>query len=432
MVTGQQAVHHYSECSTEAERLRAKFRALGDKIEAVGEGVNEAMRVTRTDLASAYIGPSLTAEGLQAAEKKSGFRGFTKRDPLAAMAHEKTILERAIVRIRADERYIRRSFLVGSGGELTLRLEECLELLGPWQEECARFESLAGFVDLLNAGYDTPSWTGKFWQPQYWVQWKQGDAICERLEMDDFGDDVLPAYRPIAAKRVEWQAQVDAASAKVDDVHNLVREHDAAVGAIPKLPEVYLAASAKVLGDFLERADVELLSEWVAADDRPVLAALHRLAGLRAKARFLEELHSGVNDIVEDLSTRWRKYRRKESKFRRPKNYNRRHPESVLDLKFLSKLPKFDKRHEKLLRQVAKIETFDAYGAFDLSNEPELWWVVMTGKKPSAMTPSLRGWYNRNSHRSPILREGARDEVARAVAEAAMAAAEEDDLGYVS
>ncbi len=63
MVTGQQALHHYRECSTEAERLRAKFRALGDKIEAVGEGVRSGVILKRplneTGLNSSPISPSL-------------------------------------------------------------------------------------------------------------------------------------------------------------------------------------------------------------------------------------------------------------------------------------------------------------------------------------------------------------------------------------
>ncbi len=432
MVGNYEVIAHYEECAREAHKLQADFEGLRAEIARVGEAVNVELGKARTDLASAYIGPKLTPEAIAAAEKKTGFRGFTKRNPIEAMEHEGTILAHAIARVRADERYTRRAVLVGPHGELSARVDECRELLAPWEDECGRFEQLDGFLVLVDSGYDTPNWAKFFWEPTYWKQWKQGDAICEALGMDDFGDDVLPAYKAVAAKRREWRGQVANAQQKVQDVHDLVEEHDRSVARIPQLPEIYLQASIRVLADFLAKADVELLSEWTDAEDRPVLVALHRLAGLRAKARFCQEMHGGVNDFVGQLDARTLKYMRKKTKFQRPKHYGRHHPDSVLDAKFLAKAPKYRSRQEKLRSRLAKLEAFDAYGSFDLSNDPELWWIVMTGKKPTSLTPSLRDWYARHPDRTPVLREGVSDDIALAVAQATAAAADEEDLGYVS
>ncbi len=432
MVGNHQVIEHYELCTSLASGLLERFHAVGDEVRRVGQAVHAEIAEARRALAAAYIGPALTPEALAAAEKRTGFRGFTKRDPIAAMEREGTVLAHAVARIRGDERYARRAILVGPEGELTARVNECMELLAPWEEECARFESLDGFLVLLAEGYDTPAWTRSFWESAYWVQWKQGDAICEALDLADFGDDVLPAYRPLEAKRREWREQVTAARQKVQDVHDLVQEHDRAVARIPKLAEIYLDAAAGVLAEFLARADVELLSEWVGDEDRPVLVALHRLAGLQAKARFCGEMGEGVDDFTGSLQDRVRKYRRKTIKFRRPKHYGRHHPDSVLDEKFVAKAPKYHGRSDKVIAQLRRIEAFDAYGSFDLTNDPELWWVVMTGKRPGSLTPSLRGWYDRNQGRTPILRADVAEDIARAVAEAAVAGAAEDDLGYVS
>jgi hypothetical protein len=187
----------------------------------------------------------------------------------------------------------------------------------------------------------------------------------------------------------------------------------------------------------LRKADAELLSEWAqgeAEPDRAVVGALHRAAGLKAKAKFLGELREGAEGMRRDMESRRTKYERKIRKFQRPKNYGVSHGRSAMDEKFLAKLPKYTGRAAKARKRAEALSAFDDYGSFDLSNDPELWWVVMTGKQPGSTTPSLRRWYDRNPRARPILRTDPTLDAAAAaaVADAARAASRALDLGYVS
>ena len=77
-----------------------------------------------------------------------------------------------------------------------------------------------------------------------------------------------------------------------------------------------------------------------------------------------------------------------------------------------------------------RVSSYDQYDRFELDNPPELWFYEFTGgKRPSRLTPSLRGWYERNPNRIP--EHDTRDTIPR-VAQAAPAQERLDELGYLS
>lgn len=160
---------------------------------------------------------------------------------------------------------------------------------------------------------------------------------------------------------------------------------------------------------------------------------LRKVAGLKAKQRYLEEmLDEGIQPIIGQLRRSIDKYARKEAKYNRSKYYGQTFPESAMDLGFQAKAAKLEANRDKLEVLVGRLVDYDDYDRFDLSNEPELWWYEFTGKAPSRFTPSSRSWYERNpgstiTHDSM---DGDRDN-AEAVAVAA-AATDLDGVDFVS
>ncbi len=393
----------------------------------VMKGVRYAIQAQRTSvaaqrqealraLAEAYL-PELSAPALQRAEALSGFRGFSRRDPLTAMAHEAKVLGQTVGRIEADAVYQRREYLVGPVGELTREREERQSMLDEWQRECDRFETLDGFQQLLDHKYDTPEFDLSWWQPSYWSLWAKGDAVCVALDLSDFGDDVLPAYEKVRVPRDGWREQVAQTTAKIDAVHDLVRRHDEAQARIPRLPEIY--------------ADPGLLNDWCTEDggDRPILLALRRAAGLKAKLDALEDALAGLTTLGEELEQRRAKYNRKATKYRRPKHY-RNYQTDAADPKFTAKSAKLQRELEKLRQQVDSLDRFDDYDRLDLDQDPQLLWVAMTQKQPSRFMSRHRNWYARNpSAKARLLADD--DDHTEAVAIAA-AAMDRSDGGYLS
>jgi len=432
-------LRHFQECYSETLLLVGRYEAFLGHLDAGAKRVHDEVNEAAVALARAYLS-GLDAAALAGAERRTGFRGFSRHDPLVAMARERDTLERTLARIRADDRYVQRQLLVGPQGVLVVELEERVSMSEPWEEEARKFEGLDGFLELLELGYDTPEFSESWWQPRYWKHWKQGDAICAELGLNDFGDDVLPAYRPVCDKRDEWRRQIAATRSKVADVHHLVQTHDAAVARIPELPARTLDQCHDRLADYLRQADHQLLATWndqEPAPDRAVTMALRVLSGLHAKQSFLAELRGkGIDPFVRDLHDRAAKYHRKANKFTRSKYRGMSWPDSAMDLRFLSeKAPKYNARISKLEALIARVLEYDDYGRFDLRNDPNLWWLEFAGKRPPSLTPGLRSWYDRNPdtvvlHDSEFLRDT--DPAARAVAVVSAARDAYEEQDYLS
>ena len=424
-------VRHFESNERHALEVIEWYQQLEDDVNQRLERTRQQEAEARKALALAYL-PELSHAAIDRAQTLTGFRGFARRDPIKALQHETATLQRTIARVEADERYQRRQFLVGPHGEWTRKRQETEEMLAPWREEAAKFESLEGFEALVDLGYDTPAYSVSWVSTRYWRYWAQGDAICEALGMADFGDDVLPAYNKVAAERARWQAVLDEQRARIDEVHELVRTRDQAELRIPRLPELYFESALDMLCEFLEQADLPLLEEWSsrdAGDDRPIQMALRRVAGLQAKLRYLREVQQdGVAPALQQMRERRSKYHRKASKYARNKYYGQHFPESTQDLKFQRKLQKYEQNIEKMRRLLDRMERYEDYHRFSLANDPDLWWLEMTGKNPSRFTPRLRGYYERNPSLS--VRHDVLDE--RAAVAAAASAAAEEDWGYLS
>lgn len=433
---GLDAARWYEERREQALELVDQYRALLEEIRAHRAEIEQEEAGARVELAGAYL-PSLTPGDLARQASLTGFKGFERRDPNRAMAHEAQVLSNRIAQIRLDDSYVRRTYLVGPVGEYTRAREEAASMLAPWQETCGTYEVLEGFDDLIACKYDTPEYRHDWWAPQYWRRWANGDAICKAVGVGDFGDDILPTYLPAAAERDKWKEEVARWDGRIGHVHELTREHDVSVARIPRLPEIYLDDAHRVLGDFIEHADIGLLDEWCRAEespDRAIRMGLRRVSGLRAKIAFLEELaESGVLPALESFTARAEKYGRKVIKYQRSKHMYRTITRSELDLGFVTKRPKYLGRLDKVRKLLGRIRSYDDYERFDLANDPQLWWVEMTRKQPNSMTPRLRRWYDSHGHVRPRYDDSLVErEIAESLAEAAAAASAADDLGYLS
>ncbi|MCO4771897.1 MAG: hypothetical protein KDA24_17835 [Deltaproteobacteria bacterium] len=437
IVTQRQLITHYERNETDAGRLLQSWRELEDEVEALHAEASIQHAAGLQALAQAYLA-DLTPEALARAEKLTGYRGFTRRDPLRAMGQEEHVLRHTIARIEADERFVRRQLLVGPGGELTLAVEEAQSMLDPWETECAPYEAAEGWDELLQTGYDTPTYAVSFFEKRYWTLWRLGDLVCEALGVDDFGDDVLPAFQAADRQRQTWRRQLAVAEEEVGAVHELVRTRDHAEARIPRLPQLYLVACQGQLAQYFADADLSLLAQWLIEDaapdspDRAVQGALRRVSGVGAKVRMLAELQrQGIAGSIRDLQTRKAKFSRKAEKYARGKYAGVRFPNTAQDNSFRSKLGKYRERPAKLSRLARRIAAYEAYDRFDLAqNADELWFLEMTGKRPPSQLPNTRRWYDRHPDLVPRVDESVMEpeELLQAVAAAEAA----DSLGYLS
>src|SRR4029079_3084971 len=100
--------------------------------------------------------------------------------------------------------------------------------------------------------------------------------------LNDFGDDVLPAWEKVRVPRDQWRSQKGLILAKRDEIHALVQRRAVIVGRLQDLEQIYLDECRQALAVHLGGADHPLLGEW-AGSDRGVLMGLRKVAGLTAK-----------------------------------------------------------------------------------------------------------------------------------------------------
>lgn len=432
MYNQSQMVAHYRENLVAARELVGVYKQTQATLKQQQAQLAKVRDAAFFSLAQAYL-PTLDEAALARAEMLTGFRGFSRRSPLAALEKALEVRRRRIAVTEADERYRRRQFLVGPHGELQTKLTEAQSMLQPWAQDCAKFEHLPGFEDLIESGYDTPRFALSFLSARYWRLWKQGDAVCEALGMDDFGDDVLPAYQEVVAKRQQWRDVVFTIQGNIDAVHALVQAHDRCVAEIPLMPQRILEQSQQGLAEHLQHADMALLEDWLGAPpDRVIQQALRRAAGVRAKLGFLQEaVDKGLSAFIADLEKRQFKFERKVRKYNRSKNWGGQFGPEHQDQKFGTKLAKYRAEQLKLQNQMDRLMGFEAYDGFDLDQDPELWWWHMTGKQPSRYLPSTRRYYKQVPRDELPSRKGwEKVDLSQAVSSAV--AQQEMDVDYLS
>jgi hypothetical protein len=398
-VSGQQVAEHYRAQASTLSGLIAGHRQLLDNLKQRDDDLSRQLVEARRELASVYL-KAIDDANLERVTQLTGFQGFARRDPRIAREHERKVLQSAVSKLEADERYQNRALLAGPDGTLTQELNQNKETLAPLQVECDRFETLQDFAELIAIGYDTPQFQEKWWQAGYWKHWAAGDRICRELGMKDFGDDVIPAYQKVAEPRNFMKLEVERLGKQLDEVHELVRQHDQMAERLAHLDEIYLAEAQDFLGEHLMNADAALLEEWAKGEPdllRAVQMGVRKIAGIQAKRSIIVDMaQSGVPQTIQQLEARQQKAYTKYNKFSRPKHAYAHFSNDMIKDGFAEKSRGMQAQIEKLNRKIDSLMANQNYAGFDLRNDPYLWWWYFMESAPPRYAPHYYDYYQRN------------------------------------
>ena len=395
-VNGTQLVTHYANQANTLSTLIEGHKQLIGELQQQDVTLATELVEAKRQLAAVYL-PALTDAAFERAAKLTGFQGFQRRDPRLAMAQEKKVLEANLANIESDEHYQHRDTLVGQAGTLQQELDSAKETFAPLQAECEKFELLQDFQELVDVGYDTPQFKEKWWNASYWRHWSAGDRICKALDMKDFGDDVLPAYRKYQEPRDVMRADIQRLTAEIDATHKAVEEHDKLAARYKNLEAIYLQESQDFLGEHLEHADFALLETWVANEAdilRPAQMGLRRLAGILAKRKFTGEMaQQGVPQIIGQLQERQQQAQQKVAKFSRPKYAYQTFPDPD---DFSEKAAAIEAQRYKMQQRQYALMQADDYYRYDLRQDQSMWWLYLLGSPPPRYYPGLYDYYGRH------------------------------------
>jgi hypothetical protein len=401
-LSGSQAAAHLQSQARTLKGLAESYHALVGELAQTEVVLDETLAAARRELAAVYL-PELTDAAFERVARLTGFQGFARRDPRAAIVHERKVLEQSLAKIDADPRYASRDV---EATRLAGEAASARDTLAPLEQECEKFETQLGFLELVQIGYDTPAFAEKWWHANYWKHWAAGDRICKALDMNDFGDDVLPAYKKVAEPRDYMRSEVKRIESQIDAIHELTRERDRMSDRASRLEQIYLAEAQDFLGEHLENADVGLLEQWVAAEpsmQRAVQMGLRKLSGITAKRRFVREMRAvGVPEVIKQLDERRAKAQQKQGKYSRPKYAYVQLPDNAVDTAFDQKAESLAQQRDKISRRTQALVAAENYGGFDLRNDQELWWLYLMQSPPPRLMPSVYDYYQRRPDVAPM------------------------------
>lgn len=436
---GNEVAAYYNQQASTLTGLIERHKSIVADILDRDKTIQAELEAAQLSLAKTYL-PGLTDHDFERVAKLTGFQGFQRRDPRQAIEQERKVIATSIAKIEADDRYQRRDVLVGPAGTLTQELDQARDTLKDLQAACDRFETLESFKELVDIGYDTPKFNEKWWHATYWKHWAAGDRICKQLDLDDFGDDVLPAYQKVAEPRNFMAEEVARKDNAINDIHELARERDRLINRQQNLEMIYLEEAQSFLAEHLASADAALLEQWAQGEPellRPIQIGLRRIAGLNAKRSILGDMaNTGIPQMITKLEERRGKARQKIAKFSRPKHAYAYFPDNTVDPTVPTKLSGLRQQVDKLEQRIDKLAKVDRYDGFDLRNDSQLWWLYFMNSAPPRYAPNYFSYYEQRPNVNVILDRDVElpDETESAGEAAARAfiAGDQEQGGYLS
>jgi hypothetical protein len=338
-----------------------------------------------TELATIYL-PNIVPATTEAILPLTGFRAFSLKSPNEELHARRDTLSRRIAEIEKDPLYVNRQQLIDPiVGEHTLAKEKVGSQKELIDQSVSRFESLEGFLDLLERNYDTPDYNVSKLSLQYYRDWKRGDEIEDSfISHGKEGEKIRPSfsdlayqYRQVKQAADNYQSDIDRLDREIGKINGLVAEREEALRSLTTLADDVLAEARARLLDHVQHADRADLAER--AKDRPeILATLKHIEGLEKKTEYLEALtRQYVDSDAEALLDRIASLEKKAIKYSRPKNRSARVPASDAERWLKDPTPKLRQRWGRYHTSHTTIYSFNRYDNYDFFSN-YLWWDVMT------------------------------------------------------
>lgn len=273
----------------------------------------------------------------------------------------------------------------------SIRLYELRELRLTLESGLRPLEEEPLWAHLLASSYGTEHYPLKFWHLSYYQNWKEADRIVEvhgpALGVAKFSD-IRTRY---LSQKEAWQTIAN----EERELNELVRRHTEATTGLVNLPTWTLSTTWAFIRQHLEPLeDPDLLALF--ADQPALLIAAKRVAGTRAKGRYLDGLEKEwLREAKGELQVRRRKLHEGMAKLARPKHSTRQFTKSELESKYASRPGAWAKRRQRYHEVSERIVVYRSYETSPLENF--LWWDLMTGGHRHGIH-EVDVWHQRHGH----------------------------------
>lgn len=335
------------------------------------------------DYLATVLVPDLEAQHLDWGAQTLALPKLGSQAVQAAMGEERTRLQQTLRNLETDPTYTGREGILNA---CAIELQELTEAIAPLHAAVSACDGQLFFGELVDTGYGTDAYTGKWYTLSYYKHWKYGDMavanLREELGIEDFGQ-LRARYVEHKAALEQLRASETELNQEIHAVQSVVGQHAEATRKLDSLPQRQLAKLRGIVKEHLaplpRREIAPRLQQYDAG-----LVALKRVAGLEAKHNYFEAIHERwVAGPQRGVDKALRKAKRDAVKLLRPKYAYRDYPKAEIDRRFADRSPKWNKRWSRYERSRDLLWEFDDYDAFDLADDRP-WWSAMTGDEVKA------------------------------------------------
>jgi energy-converting hydrogenase A subunit M len=391
MISGQQLWQRYQQEIQAVEQERSalsKQRLLGrDNQQAIAEQLNVAWQ----DTVEALL-PTIDAARLQELSSSLGI-GALHPATVATRGQEAMATAQATVqRITSDDRYQRREELEAS---IQIRQAELKDASDSLRSSVEALQNHERFQQLCRFGYDTSFYQHKWWQMQFYDDWRDADLIAAERGADSFS-----ALRSNHQRDREGLAELDRGlaeeSARLVAMKKMTDDLAAAQHILAHPTQAMLHSVRAILRDRIEELGAEPAAAMLGANG----SVLARVSALSAKQRYLGDINSElIGDAEKQAIQLQDKLVREVAKLSRAKNRFRDYPTDELDRRFPSKrLDRIRTMRERAHHTRLHIYNYDRYDRYS-PVENFLWWDVMSdGQLDGNFIHEVRTHHHHHDH----------------------------------
>ncbi|MBI4852350.1 MAG: hypothetical protein HY819_11190 [Acidobacteria bacterium] len=358
--------------------VQSMLSGLGNTFEKHGQTLVELQNIynqTLDELVQINL-PNLSQEAFSQVRQYTGYGQFDVKNPFITMNEEHTRLTQLISDIDLDERYLRQDELVNPiSGELILKADSIRQNFNLLRDSLQRYESEPRFLHLIQSAYDTPDYTGRMWQLDYYRDWRTGSSISKKFGKHFY--EIRSDYLPLKQAHDHTYNELAEAEKEINDVKNLVNLRGQSLYRLNNLPQVILQESQAALRQHLQYVDKEQLFSW-AQGDHAREALIKKLDGVEKKLNYLKEMVAYQQQQEQTALQEYiYKLNKKVVKFQRPKYYHYTVSSRDAAILYIDPKEKLFHKRNKFWKSYDVVFDFDDYDYYDYQKDM-LWWDLMT------------------------------------------------------
>lgn len=382
------AKEHVNHLQQLKQNLQTKRQEHNQELEALRVEHEKAI----VELAE-YALPRLDDEVFRQVKDMLGYGQFLTTNPLQTMQSEQTRMQQRLAQLNQDPRVTSAEIYIHPNtGNISLKLQESNEQLKVIGQVLNQYNAEPRLLQLFESGYKTPAYKSRWWNSDYYSDWKWGDIYEEK-----FGktiDAMNAEYQSFSRDKSTLEESVRDLTKEYREIEVLVMEYKELTEALKDFPRYILTQCQRKLTNHLRHADKEHLFT-IAKGDAARESLIKKIHGIEKKNQYLQEL--GKKHFTEQeqyIDTVIGRVNEKIGKYSRYKKAQSSIPQQDVDKMLPNVSEKLRARDQRFNKQSVTIVNFHQYDYFDYQRDM-LWWDVITdGRIDGNFIPEVNEWHH--------------------------------------